>query len=251
MSSLTIKPLMTAHNIAGYVFTGLGVHKDVIDLGVNGEFGPIISHDMGEIICSVPSLKDVTLRQAALHSDFYAVLAKEGNKSKVGRVLLWNVRCPTSASSHYLADALCSMPNLTELMLQGKNFKEEFYSTLNAKASTLQVQTLTLDGVRCPTLASSHNLANALCSMPNLTELTLWGNHFQEEFYSTLNAKASTLQVQTVVLWDVTCPTSASTHYLVDALCSMPNLTRLTLHGKDFQEFYSTLNDLSALVEAG
>ena len=32
MSSLTIKPLMTAHNIAGYVFTGLGVHKDVVSL---------------------------------------------------------------------------------------------------------------------------------------------------------------------------------------------------------------------------
>ena len=49
-------------------------------------------------------------------------------------------RCPTSASSHYLADALCSMPNLTDLMiLVGKEFQEEFYSTLNAKASTLQV----------------------------------------------------------------------------------------------------------------
>eukprot|EP00057_Strongylocentrotus_purpuratus_P013719 XP_011668193.1 PREDICTED: uncharacterized protein LOC100888392 [Strongylocentrotus purpuratus] len=82
MSSLTILPLMTAHTMAGYVFTGLGVHKDVIDRGVNGQFGPIISHDMAEIICSVPYLKRVTLLQADLHSDFYAVLAKEGNKSK-------------------------------------------------------------------------------------------------------------------------------------------------------------------------
>ncbi|XP_030833871.1 uncharacterized protein LOC583752 [Strongylocentrotus purpuratus] len=82
MSHLAIDGSTTAHTIAGYIFTGLGVHKD-IDLGVNGEFGPIISHDMGEIICSVPSLKDVTLLQAALHSDFYAVLAKEGNESKV------------------------------------------------------------------------------------------------------------------------------------------------------------------------
>eukprot|EP00057_Strongylocentrotus_purpuratus_P011243 XP_011665717.1 PREDICTED: uncharacterized protein LOC105438980 [Strongylocentrotus purpuratus] len=149
---------------------------------------------MGEIICSVPSLKSVAL-QAALHSDFYAVLAKEGNKSKVGRVLLWNVRCPTSASSHYLADALCSMPNLTELMLQGKNFKEEFYSTLNAKASTLQVHTVRLYDIRCPTSASSHYIVDALCSMPNLTHLILDGQDFREEFYSTLNAKASTLQV--------------------------------------------------------
>ncbi|XP_030833892.1 uncharacterized protein LOC105439790 isoform X2 [Strongylocentrotus purpuratus] len=138
MSSLSIDSSMTAHTMAGYVFTGLGVYKDVIDLGVNGEFGPIISHDMGEIICSVPSLKDVTLRQAALHSDFYAVLAKEGNKSKVGRVVLIDVSCPTSASSHYLVDALCSMPNLIDLTLDGQDFQEEFYSALNAKASTLQ-----------------------------------------------------------------------------------------------------------------
>ncbi|XP_030834542.1 uncharacterized protein LOC105445239 [Strongylocentrotus purpuratus] len=137
MSSLRIWPFMTAHTIAGYLFTGLGVHKD-IDLGVNGEFGPIISHDMGEIICSVPSLEDITLHLAALHSDFYAVLAKEGNKSKVQTVELEDVRCPTTASSHYLADALCSMPNLTDLILWGKEFKEEFFSALNAKASTLQ-----------------------------------------------------------------------------------------------------------------
>ncbi|XP_030833904.1 uncharacterized protein LOC105443124 isoform X3 [Strongylocentrotus purpuratus] len=138
ISYLTIQPLMTAHTIAGCIFTGLGVHRDVIDLGVNGEFGPIISHDMGEIICSVPSLEEVTLLQAALHSDFYAVLAKEGNKSKVQSVELDDVRCPTSASSHYLVDALCSMPNLTDLILHGRDVQEEFFSTLNAKASTLQ-----------------------------------------------------------------------------------------------------------------
>ncbi|XP_030833868.1 uncharacterized protein LOC105443124 isoform X4 [Strongylocentrotus purpuratus] len=195
ISYLTIQPLMTAHTIAGCIFTGLGVHRDVIDLGVNGEFGPIISHDMGEIICSVPSLEEVTLLQAALHSDFYAVLAKEGNKSKVHTVVLYDISCPTSASSHYLADALCSMPNLTHLTLQGKDFQEEFYSTLNAKASTLQVHTVVLYDISCPTSASSHYLADALCSMPNLTHLTLQGKDFQEEFYSTLNAKASTLQV--------------------------------------------------------
>ena len=32
MSSLRIWLSMTAHTIAGYVFTGLGVHKDVVSL---------------------------------------------------------------------------------------------------------------------------------------------------------------------------------------------------------------------------
>ena len=34
-----------------------------------------------------------------------------------------------------------------------------------------------------------------MCSMPNLTDMTLHGKDLQEEFYSALNAKASTLQV--------------------------------------------------------
>ncbi|XP_030834537.1 uncharacterized protein LOC115921319 [Strongylocentrotus purpuratus] len=82
MSVLEIKPYMGAHTIAGYLFTGLGVNQDVIDRGVHGQLGPIISHDVAEIICSVPSLEKVMLLGAALHSDFFAVLAKEGNKSK-------------------------------------------------------------------------------------------------------------------------------------------------------------------------
>ncbi|XP_030844011.1 uncharacterized protein LOC100893957 [Strongylocentrotus purpuratus] len=204
-------------------------------------FGPIVSHDLAEIICSVPSLKDVSLERAVLHSDFYAVLAKEGSKSKVRTVKLESLLCPTSAPSHHLVDALCSMPNLTELTLSGQE-EEEFYSTLNAKASTLQVQTLKLEGFRCLISASSHHLVDCLCSMPNLTELTLSG-HEEEEFFSILNAKASTLQVQTLKLVGLTCPTSASSHHLVDALCSMPNLNELTLMGFNFkEEFFSKLN---------
>ncbi|XP_030833914.1 uncharacterized protein LOC105441792 isoform X2 [Strongylocentrotus purpuratus] len=138
MSYLEIHPSVTAHTIAGFIFTGLGVHRDAIDQWVDGHFGPIISRDVAEIICSVPSLKDVTLDVASFHSDFFEVLAKEGNKSKVQTFWLDDVWCPTSASSHYLIDALCSMPNLTDLILHGKEFEEELYSALNAKASTLQ-----------------------------------------------------------------------------------------------------------------
>ena len=58
-------------------------------LRLNGTiFGPIISHDLAKMICSVPSLKDVSIDPAYLHSDFYAVLAKEGNKSKVSEIVM-------------------------------------------------------------------------------------------------------------------------------------------------------------------
>eukprot|EP00057_Strongylocentrotus_purpuratus_P027367 XP_011681841.1 PREDICTED: ATP-dependent RNA helicase dbp-8-like [Strongylocentrotus purpuratus] len=52
--------------------------------------------------------------------------------------MLEDVTCPTSASLQHLAEALCSMPNLTDLELVGYDFQEEFYSALNAKALTLK-----------------------------------------------------------------------------------------------------------------
>ncbi|XP_030834582.1 uncharacterized protein LOC115921339 [Strongylocentrotus purpuratus] len=103
--------------------------------------------------------------------------------------------CPTPASSHHLSEALCSMPNLTNLTLEGGDLGEEFHSTLKAKASSIQIQTLELDYHECPTPASSHHLSEALCSMPNLTNLTLEGGDLGEEFYSTWKAKASSIQV--------------------------------------------------------
>eukprot|EP00057_Strongylocentrotus_purpuratus_P014051 XP_011668525.1 PREDICTED: uncharacterized protein LOC105440264 [Strongylocentrotus purpuratus] len=207
------------------------------------------SHYLADALCSMPNLTELTLRGQDFQEEFYSTLNAKASTLQVHTVVLYDISCPTSASSHYLADALCSMPNLTHLTLQGKDFQEEFYSTLNAKASTLQVHTVVLYDISCPTSASSHYLADALCSMPNLTHLTLQGKDFQEEFYSTLNAKASTLQVHTVML-DVRCPTSASTHYLVDALCSMPNLTHLILLGKEFkEELYSTLNAKASTLQ--
>ena len=59
----------------------------------------------------------------------------------------------------------------------------------------MQVETLKLDNHECPTPASSHHLSEALCSMPNLTDLRLDGGDLCEEFYSTLKANASSIKV--------------------------------------------------------
>ena len=45
-------------------------------------------------------------------------------RSKLSRLEMLGV--PTSASLSHLAEALCSMPNLTDLKLHGKDFQEEF-----------------------------------------------------------------------------------------------------------------------------
>ncbi|XP_011668652.1 probable serine/threonine-protein kinase DDB_G0291918 [Strongylocentrotus purpuratus] len=118
---------------------------------------------------------------------------------QVQTLKLLKIQRPTPASSHHLAEALCSMPNLTDLTLAGEAFIEEFFSALKAKASSIQVQTLELHRLYCLRPASSHHLAEALCSMPNLTDLTLTeefftGVGFTQEFYSALKAKASSIQ---------------------------------------------------------
>eukprot|EP00057_Strongylocentrotus_purpuratus_P008798 XP_011663272.1 PREDICTED: uncharacterized protein LOC105437865 [Strongylocentrotus purpuratus] len=87
------------------------------------------------------------------------------------------------------------MPNLTDLTLP-MDLDEEFYCTLKANASSIQVKTLNLHAVRFPTPASSQLLAEALCYMPNLSDLTLETDFDEEpeEFLSSLKTHASSIQ---------------------------------------------------------
>ncbi|XP_041466115.1 uncharacterized protein LOC121416721 [Lytechinus variegatus] len=155
----------------------------------------------------------------------------------------------SSASSHHLVGALCSLPNLTNLTLRGVCDQEEFCSHLNEKASTLKVHTLEIWNDKRLSSASSHHLVEAVCSLPNLTNLTLRGVCDQEEFYSHLNEKASTLKVHTLEIWNNEPLSSASSQHIAEALCSLPNLTNLTLSGDCDQEFYSHLNEKASTLK--
>ncbi|XP_030837052.1 NACHT, LRR and PYD domains-containing protein 12 isoform X2 [Strongylocentrotus purpuratus] len=154
---LTMDIHMTAHTVAGYAFIG----PYLVELWINRDCGPSMSLDVAEMICSIPSLKKVFLH-GAFHHCFFATLATKGKESKVKTLELNNVKCPTSASSHHLLEALCSMPNLSDLTLfemdLDKKSNEDFYSSLKANASSIQVKTLELSRVKCPTPASSHYL---------------------------------------------------------------------------------------------
>ncbi|XP_030833368.1 NACHT, LRR and PYD domains-containing protein 12-like isoform X2 [Strongylocentrotus purpuratus] len=187
---LTISKDMTAHNVAGYAFMG-----HVVELGIERDCGPTMSLDVAEMICSIPSLKDFFVNEAAFHHLFFETLARKGKESKVQSIELDCIQFPTPTSGHHLAEALCSMPNLTKLILSDGDLNEEFYSTLKGKASSIQVQMFGMDDIqlRRPTTAS-HHLAEALCSMPNLTCLSFTGEDPNEEFYSALKAKASSIQ---------------------------------------------------------
>ncbi|XP_041466209.1 uncharacterized protein LOC121416792 isoform X3 [Lytechinus variegatus] len=252
VSSLSID-VKDTHTIAGYASTGIYSKAITMRIGKYNSYGPGISNEVAVMICSAPSLRDVRLN-ASFHPTFYETLAREGRKATVHTLVIGNYKPLSSASSHHLAEAVCSLPNLTNLTLSGVCDQEEFYSHLNEKASTLKVHTLGImnDGIfniKPLSSASSHHLVEALCSLPNLTNLTLSGV-CNQEFYSHLNEKASTLKVHTLEIDNDEPLSSASSHHLVGALCSLPNLTNLTLRGDcDQEEFCSHLNEKASTLK--
>ncbi|XP_041466195.1 uncharacterized protein LOC121416785 isoform X2 [Lytechinus variegatus] len=135
VSSLSIDVTDT-HTIAGYASTGIYSKAITVRIG-RYSYGPGISNEVAVMICSAPSLRDVRL-DASFHPTFYETLAREGRKAAVHTLQIWNDKRLSSASSHHLAEALCSLPNLTNLTLRGDCYQEEFCSHLNKKASTLK-----------------------------------------------------------------------------------------------------------------
>ncbi|XP_030841880.1 NACHT, LRR and PYD domains-containing protein 12-like [Strongylocentrotus purpuratus] len=78
--TLTISRNMTAHTVAGYAFIG----PHVVALRINRSCGPTMSLDLAEIICSMPSLKEVCLGDEFCgHQCFFETLAMKGKESKV------------------------------------------------------------------------------------------------------------------------------------------------------------------------
>ncbi|XP_063971355.1 uncharacterized protein LOC129283380 [Lytechinus pictus] len=246
VSSLSIHGVNT-HTIAGYASTG--IYSKAIAMYVNGDYGPGISNEVAVMVCSAPSLRDVRL-DASFHPTFYETLAKGGMKAAVHTLQIEIYTPLSSASSHHLAEALCSLPNLTNLTLRRVCDQEELYSQLKEKASTLKVHTLEIWNIEPLSSASSHHLVEALCSLPNLTNLTLSGVCDEEEFCSHLKEKASTLKVHTLKIENFKPLSSASSHHLAEALCFLPNLTNLTLSGIYYQEeLYSQLNEKASTLK--
>ncbi|XP_063971525.1 uncharacterized protein LOC129283407 isoform X1 [Lytechinus pictus] len=150
------------------------------------------SHHLVEALCSIPNLTNLTLYKVCNQEEFCSLLNKKASTLKVHTLQIWDDEPLSSASSHHLVEALCSLPNLTNLILRRVCDEEELYSQLNEKASTLKVHTLDIE-IDWPLSASSYHLVEALCFLPNLTNLILRGD-WDQEFYSHLNEKASTLK---------------------------------------------------------
>eukprot|EP00057_Strongylocentrotus_purpuratus_P011879 XP_011666353.1 PREDICTED: NACHT, LRR and PYD domains-containing protein 6-like [Strongylocentrotus purpuratus] len=101
-------------------------------------------------------------------------------------------------ASRDLAQFICKMPHLKNLTLNREYevfLHDDFYSTLSSMASSAKIETL---DIRSDDLSERHNasrdLAQFICKMPHLKNLTFWGS-CHDDFYSTSSAMASSAKV--------------------------------------------------------
>nr|XP_054760958.1 uncharacterized protein LOC129267255 [Lytechinus pictus] len=95
-----------------------------------------------------------------------------------------------------VAEMICTAPSLNYVELEVVSFHDNFYAVLAEKGWKSSVRRLWIGTVKSITPDSSCQLVRALCSMENLTILTLDGGVKEEKFYSRLNTSASNLQVR-------------------------------------------------------
>ncbi|XP_063959145.1 uncharacterized protein LOC129266824 [Lytechinus pictus] len=114
----------------------------------------------------------------------------------------------------------------------------------------VKVRTLSLHSIELPTLTSSENLVESLCSMPHLKDLSIQDTDVTEEFCTAMKAKGASIKVAILKLKGIDFPSSVSLESLAVSLCFMPNLTDLSIRSMDeIEELLSTLKDAATSIQ--
>eukprot|EP00057_Strongylocentrotus_purpuratus_P008427 XP_011662901.1 PREDICTED: NACHT, LRR and PYD domains-containing protein 3-like [Strongylocentrotus purpuratus] len=158
--------------------------------------------------------------------------------------------CGRTASED-LAEYMCSSRTLRSVTIS-RTMHDVFYSVLVNKAVDSKIETLDIrSGVLSERPNASRVLAQFICKMPQLKNLTLCGG-YHDEFYSTSSAIASSAKIQTLNIpgWDLSERPSASRD-LAQFICKMTHLKDLTLYGYYHYDFYSTSSSMAASAKSG
>ncbi|XP_030849962.1 uncharacterized protein LOC105441706 isoform X2 [Strongylocentrotus purpuratus] len=209
------------------------------------------SRDLAQFICNMPHLKNLTLG-GRYHDDFYSTSSSMASSAKIETLTINSEDLSErSSASRDLAQFICNMPHLKNLTLGGRNH-DDLYSTTFPMASSAKIETLTINSEDLSERSSaSRDLAQFICNMPHLKNLTLDGR-YHDDFYSTSSSMASSAKIETLTInsEDLSERSSASRD-LAQFICNMPHLKNLTLDGRYHDDFYSTtfLMASSAKVE--
>ncbi|XP_063954750.1 uncharacterized protein LOC129259305 [Lytechinus pictus] len=201
---------------------------------------PSASRDFAQFICKMNHLKNLTLG-GSYHDDFYSTLSSIASTTKIEALRHDDDLSKRPSASRDFAQFICKMNHLKNLTLDG-SYHDDFYSTLSSMASTTKIETLRHDEDLSEHPSASRDLAQFICKMNHLKNLTLHGS-YHDDFYSTLSSMASTTKIETLDDWckNLIKRPSASRD-LSQFICKMNHLKKLTLHGSYHDDFYSTLS---------
>eukprot|EP00057_Strongylocentrotus_purpuratus_P024321 XP_011678795.1 PREDICTED: uncharacterized protein LOC105445232 [Strongylocentrotus purpuratus] len=205
LRSVTIESTM--HDIFYSVLANKAIDSKVKTLDIcSGDLSerPNASSDLGQFICKLPRLETLTLDrgyEVLLHDDFYSTSSAMASSAKIETL---NIRSDDLGerpnASRDLAQFICKMPHLKNLKLVGY-YHYDFYSTSSAMASSAKIETVNIRyGGLSDRPNASRDLAQFICKMPHLMNLTLDGC-YHDDFYSTSSPMASSAKSVN------TCPT--------------------------------------------
>eukprot|EP00057_Strongylocentrotus_purpuratus_P018142 XP_011672616.1 PREDICTED: uncharacterized protein LOC105442325 [Strongylocentrotus purpuratus] len=249
--TLKITEEMQAHTVSGHIF--IMNHREVDHLTIQKPCGRTASEDLAELMCSSRTLRSVTIATSTtMHDVFYSVLANKAADSKIETL---DIRSDDLSdrpdASRNLAQFICKLPYLKNLTFCGY-YHDDFYSTSSAMASSTKIETLDIrSDDLSERLHASSDLAQFICKMPHLKNLTLAG-YYHDAFYSTSSAMAPSAKIETLdIRSDDLSERPHASSDLAQFIRKMPHLKNLTLAGYYHDAFYSTSSAMapSAKIE--
>ncbi|XP_030850913.1 uncharacterized protein LOC105440053 [Strongylocentrotus purpuratus] len=134
----------------------------------------------------------------------------------------------------------------------GPWYHDAFYSTASSMASSAKIDPLPLNihsGDISGRPSVSRDLAQFICKMTHLKDLTL-GGQYHDDFYSTASSMASSAKIKTLEICsgDLSKRPSASRD-LAQFIYKMTHLKKLTLHDQYHDDFYSKLSSMALTVK--
>nr|XP_054753578.1 uncharacterized protein LOC129259306 [Lytechinus pictus] len=191
-------------------------------------------------------LKNLTLG-GSYHDDFYSTLSSMASTTKIETLDDRSLLSERPSASRDFAQFICKMNHLKNLTLHG-SYHDDFYSTLSSMASTTKIETLRHDEDLSERPSASRDLAQFICKMNHLKNLTLDGS-YHDDFYSTLSSMASTTKIETLRHDDDLSKRPSASRDLAQFICKMNHLKNLKIDGSYHDDFYSTLSSMASTAK--
>ncbi|XP_041463424.1 uncharacterized protein LOC121414341 isoform X3 [Lytechinus variegatus] len=208
---------------------------------------PSASRDLAQFICKMNHLKNLTIYYGQYHNDFYSTASSMASTSKIEILHLRENLSERPSASRDLAQFICKMNHLKNLTLYGQ-YHDDFYSTASSMASTLKIEILHHNENLSACPSASRDLAQFICKMNHLKNLTLDGQ-YHDDFYSTASSMASTTKIEILDLRENLSERPSASRDFAQFICKMNHLKNLTLDGQYHDDFYSTASSMASTTK--